>query len=119
MLSYDLDTITSQNPLVGQTNLHIGPPLHPHRGAHMHEYVEFNNPRRDRGKFNLIFDFRSLPEQLTVSLQFTQLGTALSLQQAVGIHLIAIRLADNRDHLLFREPRLSHSSLRIESQSLT
>ena len=31
----------------------------------------------------------------------------------------AIRLADDRDHLLFRETRLAHCSLRIGSQSLT
>jgi hypothetical protein len=30
----------------------------------------------------------------------------------------AIRLADNRHHLLFREPTLPHCSLRIGSQSL-
>src|SRR6266566_7498213 len=34
-------------------------------------------------------------------------------------HRIAIRLADDRHHLLFREPRLPHRSLRIGSQSLT
>jgi hypothetical protein len=31
----------------------------------------------------------------------------------------AIRLADHRDHLLFRETRFAHCSLRIGSQSLT
>jgi hypothetical protein len=34
-------------------------------------------------------------------------------------HLIAIRLADDRNHLLFRETRFAHCSLRIGSQSLT
>jgi hypothetical protein len=33
-------------------------------------------------------------------------------------HLVAIRLPDDGHHLLFREPRLSHRSLRIGSQSL-
>src|SRR5215813_4091288 len=32
---------------------------------------------------------------------------------------LAIRLADDRDHLLFRETRFAHCSLRIGSQSLT
>jgi len=33
-------------------------------------------------------------------------------------NLITIRLADDRDHLLFRETRFAHCSLRIGSQSL-
>jgi hypothetical protein len=32
---------------------------------------------------------------------------------------LAIRLADDRDHLLFRETRFAHCSLRVGSQSLT
>src|SRR5205807_10449893 len=34
-------------------------------------------------------------------------------------NLITIRLADDRDHLHFRETRFAHCSLRIGSQSLT
>jgi hypothetical protein len=33
-------------------------------------------------------------------------------------HWFAIRLADDRDHLLFRKTRFAHRSLRIGSQSL-
>src|SRR6516225_508539 len=34
-------------------------------------------------------------------------------------NLVAIRLADDRNHLLFREPTFAHCSLRIGSESLT
>ena len=81
---FDVDTITPLNRLVGQKNLHIGPPLVWRRGLAMREYVEFNNPYRQAKRFDLSFDFRSLPKEFVVSLQLTALDTSEPLQRALG-----------------------------------
>lgn len=49
----------------------------------MHEYIEFNNPLADASEFDLVFDFRSLPKELQVRLQFTHLNTVEPLQHAI------------------------------------
>jgi len=79
---FDVDAITSRNPLVGQKNLHIGPPIFLF-GPALNEYIEFNNPHPEPGIFDLVFDFRSLPKGLAVNLQFTALHTSLPLQRAL------------------------------------
>jgi len=75
----DVDTITPRNRGIGQRNLHIGPPLPaspgPKGGPAMHEYIELHNPFAEESEFDLVFDFRSLPKQLQVRLQFTRLDT--------------------------------------------
>jgi len=83
----DVDTITPRNRGIGQRNLHIGPPLPaspgPKGGPMMHEYVEFNNPFAEESEFDIVFDFRSLPRELQVRLQFTHLDTAEPMHQAI------------------------------------
>lgn len=81
--SFDVDFITPRNRLIGQKNLHIGPPLAWRRGPAMREYIEFNNPSGEARTFDLLFDFRSLPKQLAVRLQFSEFRTSVPLQRVL------------------------------------
>jgi hypothetical protein len=90
--AWDIDLITPRNRGIGQKNLHIGAPLPPSPGPKhrpfpaMREYIEFNNPYADASEFDLLFDFRSLPRELEVRLQFTHMDTVEPLQKAlVGV----------------------------------
>jgi hypothetical protein len=105
----DVDTITPRNRGIGQRNLHIGPPLPaspgPKGGPMMHEYVEIHNPFAEDSEFDVVFDFRSLPKELQVRLQFTHLDTVEPLHHAlVGIasahagNLVEIRTNKDSDH---------------------
>jgi hypothetical protein len=106
--AFDIDVITPRNRGIGQKNLHIGPPLPPSPKPRqrpfpaMREYIEFNNPYADKLEFDLLFDFRSLPKELEVRLQFTQMETIQPLNKAmVGIasqHSGTLFENDHREH---------------------
>lgn len=96
---YSVDYITPRNRQIGQKNLHIGEPL-PADGsagvvpggsplqAAMNEYIEFHNAQNSARNTTLKFEFNHLPEELEISLQFTQLNTTLPIEEAItGIHL--------------------------------
>ena len=90
--AFDIDIITPRNRGIGQKNLHIGPPLpavpKPRKFPlpQMREYIEFNNPYFEEMEFDLVFDFQSLPTQLEVRLQFTEMHTVQPLKKAlIGI----------------------------------
>lgn len=85
--AYDVDTVTPRNRGIGQRNLHIGPPLPaspgPKGGPGMREYIEFYNPYAEPAEYDLLFDFRSLPEALEVRLQFPKIKTVEPLEHAI------------------------------------
>jgi hypothetical protein len=115
----DVDTITPRNRGIGQRNLHIGPPLPaspgPKGGPMMREYIEFNNPFGNASEYDLVFDFRGLPKELQVRLQFTHLSTVEPLQHAIiGIaskhsgNLVEIKGAKNKRSKHSKFPSFVH-----------
>jgi len=60
---------------------------------------------------------RRLPDAMGSTIEGSSFATARYERDAE--RRLAIRLADDRDHLLFRETRFAHCSLRVGSQSLT
>jgi hypothetical protein len=86
---YDVDTVAPNNRLVAQKNLHVVTtpgmgPVPPHPPVVMREFIEFNNPYPGIETFEILFDFRSLPRELEVQLQFTALETREPLQHAMS-----------------------------------
>jgi len=110
--SFDVDTITPRNRLVGQKNLHIGLPVTWRGDLAMREYVEFNNPHRQAKRFDLSFDFRSLPKELVVSLQLTALDTAAPLQRAL------VGIASSRPGTLVPNPPAREEEIRERRRRL-
>jgi hypothetical protein len=102
--STEVDVITPRNKQIGQKNLHIGLPL-PADGrgggsggdtggaggasgaSGMDEYTEFHNPEEAERTSSLVFDLRSLPPELQVTLRFSSLNTRLALSDSItGAH---------------------------------
>lgn len=87
--NYNVDSITPNNPQIGQKNLHIGPPLAgpgepvPGGQMRMREYIEFHNPGPEARIADLVFDLRPLPPQLQMWLRLSELETEAPLDKSI------------------------------------
>jgi len=82
--NYSVDSITPTNPQIGQKNLHIVTvPMLVLKQAQLSEYVQFHNASGKERVTDLVFDMRSLPQQLHAWLRFSELETVEPLHKSL------------------------------------